>query len=105
MGSRPRHGGRLNLADLDLVQKRNHILQAAMDALPDKDRQLLSTLALLSEAVTTTRSPPSIRTCPPSAGRSDPGTHGTDADPDSAGVEKQAWREQRAEYERAAGPG
>jgi tetratricopeptide (TPR) repeat protein len=41
----------LNLADLDLVQKRNHILRAALDALPDKSRQLLSTLALLSEAV------------------------------------------------------
>lgn len=47
----PRHGGRLNLAELNLVQKRNHILQAALEALPDKSRQLLSTLALLSEAV------------------------------------------------------
>lgn len=47
----PAAGGALNLADLDLVQKRNHILQAAMEALPDRDRQLLSTLALLSEAV------------------------------------------------------
>jgi hypothetical protein len=47
----PGHGGQLNLAELDLVQKRNHILTAALDALPDKSRQLLSTLALLSEAV------------------------------------------------------
>ena len=47
----PGHGGRLNLGELDLVQKRNHILQSAVAALPDKDRQLLSTLALLSEAV------------------------------------------------------
>ena len=47
----PGHGGRLNLAELDLVQKRNHILKAAVDALPDKSRQFLSTLALLSEAV------------------------------------------------------
>ena len=47
----PGHGGRLNLAELDLVQKRNHILQAAVAALPDKSRQLLSTLALLSESV------------------------------------------------------
>lgn len=46
----PDHGGHLNLADLDLVQKRNHILHAALDALPEKSRQLLSTLALLSEA-------------------------------------------------------
>lgn len=44
-------GGKLNLANLDLVQKRNHILQAAMVALPEAGRQLLSTLALLSEAV------------------------------------------------------
>ncbi|HXB71217.1 MAG TPA: DUF4062 domain-containing protein [Candidatus Acidoferrales bacterium] len=47
----PEGGGRLNLADLDLVQKRNHILKAAFDALPEKSRQLLSILALLSEAV------------------------------------------------------
>jgi len=47
----PDGGGRLNLANLDLVQKRNHILKAALDALPEKSRQLLSTLALLSEAV------------------------------------------------------
>lgn len=47
----PTHRGKLNLANLDLVQKRNHILQTALDALPDLTRQLLSTLALLSEAV------------------------------------------------------
>lgn len=47
----PRGGGQLNLADLDLVQKRNHILKAAFAALPEKGHQLLSTLALLSEAV------------------------------------------------------
>lgn len=46
----PNGGGQLNLADLDLTQKRNHILKAAMAALDDKSRQLLSTLALLSEA-------------------------------------------------------
>jgi Domain of unknown function (DUF4062) len=44
-------GGQLNLANLDLVQKRNHILKAAMDALPEQSRQLLSILSLLSEAV------------------------------------------------------
>ena len=47
----PRGGGQLNLADLDLVQKRNHILDAALAALPKKGRELLSTLALLSEPV------------------------------------------------------
>lgn len=44
-------GGQLNLANLSLVQKRNHILLTALAALPQKSRQLLSTLALLSEAV------------------------------------------------------
>jgi hypothetical protein len=44
-------GGRLNLAELDLVQKRNHILSAAISALPEKSRILLSTLAILSESV------------------------------------------------------
>jgi hypothetical protein len=47
----PDHGGQLNLASLDLVQKRNHILHAALAALTEKGRQLLSTLALLSESV------------------------------------------------------
>jgi hypothetical protein len=44
------HGGRLNLADLDLIQKRNHILTTALHALPDASRQLLSTLSLLPES-------------------------------------------------------
>jgi hypothetical protein len=44
-------GGQLNLAKLDLVQRRNHILKVAMDALPETSRQVLSILALLSEAV------------------------------------------------------
>ena len=47
----PEGGGRLNLADLDLVQKRNHILLAAITALSPESRQLLSMVALLSEAV------------------------------------------------------
>ncbi len=47
----PDGGGRLNLAKLDLIQKRNHILKTALDALPEKSRQILSTMALLSEAV------------------------------------------------------
>ena len=44
-------GARLDLARLDLIQRRNHILRAALDALPPVSRQLFSTLALLSESV------------------------------------------------------
>ncbi|MER0203699.1 MAG: hypothetical protein DU480_07535 [Nitrosomonas sp.] len=44
-------GAALNLASLDLIQRRNHILRAALDALLPTSRQLLSMLALLSEAV------------------------------------------------------
>lgn len=43
-------GARLNLAELGLVQKRNHILQAAIDDLPEAGRRLLSMLALLPSA-------------------------------------------------------
>jgi hypothetical protein len=44
-------GASLNLASLDLIQRRNHILRAALDDLRPASRQLLSTLALLSESV------------------------------------------------------
>jgi hypothetical protein len=47
----PESGAKLNLASLDLVQGRNHILLAAIDALEPASRQLLTTLALLSNAV------------------------------------------------------
>ncbi|MFN0314296.1 MAG: DUF4062 domain-containing protein, partial [Burkholderiales bacterium] len=47
----PDYGAKLNLASLDLIQSRNHILRAALDALEPASRQLLSTLALLSDAV------------------------------------------------------
>lgn len=47
----PAGGGQLNLADLNLVQKRNHILYTALAAVPEKGRELLSMLALVSEAV------------------------------------------------------
>lgn len=47
----PQGGAQLNLASLDFVQRRNHILRAALHALPEKSRQLLSTLALLSASV------------------------------------------------------
>jgi hypothetical protein len=46
----PAYGVKLNLASLDLIQSRNHILQAAMEALEPASRQLLSTLAMLSGA-------------------------------------------------------
>ena len=44
-------GARLNLAELDLTQKRNNILKASLDAVPQNSRRLLSMLAILSEAV------------------------------------------------------
>ncbi|MBC7775317.1 MAG: SIR2 family protein [Phycisphaerae bacterium] len=47
----PAYGAKLNLASLDLIQSRNHILHAALEALEPASRQLLSTLALLSNAV------------------------------------------------------
>lgn len=45
------HGGRLDVGELNLVQKRNHILHAALASLPKPSRALLSTLALLSDSV------------------------------------------------------
>ena len=47
----PEGGAKLDLASLDLIQRRNHILRAALEALPPKSGQLLATLALLSESV------------------------------------------------------
>ncbi|TNJ36055.1 ATP-binding protein [Chlorobaculum thiosulfatiphilum] len=44
-------GAYLDLAKLDLIQRRNHILRAAFEALSDKSRELLSTLALISSSV------------------------------------------------------
>ncbi|MFO0875178.1 MAG: DUF4062 domain-containing protein [Phycisphaerales bacterium] len=46
----PSGGARLDLAALDLKQRKNHILLAAIAAAPEPGRQLLSTLALLAEA-------------------------------------------------------
>lgn len=45
--SHPAGGGALDLGALDLVQKRNHILRAAIAAVPEKGRELLATLALV----------------------------------------------------------
>jgi len=49
--SDPIGGDYLNLAKLDLINKHNHILEAAIHALPEKNWQLLSTLALLSDSI------------------------------------------------------
>ncbi len=43
-------GAKLDLAGLDLIQRWNHILRAALDALEPASRALLSTLALLPES-------------------------------------------------------
>lgn len=47
----PEGGAALNLAELDLIQRRNHILESAFDSLPPMSRQLLATLAFISESV------------------------------------------------------
>ncbi len=47
----PDGGAALDLARLNLIQRRNHILEAAIKTLPDASRQLLSTLALLTDSV------------------------------------------------------
>ncbi len=47
----PRGGAALDLASLDIIQRRNHILRAALDALPPASKALLSTLALLTDSV------------------------------------------------------
>ncbi|MFC5002757.1 hypothetical protein ACFPIJ_33635 [Dactylosporangium cerinum] len=47
----PGHGGSLDVGDLDLVQKRNHILRSAVDALSSGSRKLLWTMSLIPGAV------------------------------------------------------
>jgi hypothetical protein len=47
----PDGGASLDLGSLDLIQRRNHILRAALEHLLPPSRQLLSTLALLSDSV------------------------------------------------------
>ncbi|MEU8393038.1 hypothetical protein [Micromonospora sp. NPDC048842] len=47
----PEFGGRLDLGDPDLPWKRNHILTAALEALPEASRRLLSALSILNDAV------------------------------------------------------
>jgi len=43
----PNAGGRLRLSDMDLVQRRSHILDAAVELLPEPALRLLQTLSLL----------------------------------------------------------
>jgi tetratricopeptide (TPR) repeat protein len=45
--SHPTGGAALDLGALNLVQKRNHILRAAIAAVPEQGRELLATLALV----------------------------------------------------------
>lgn len=47
----PQYGAALDLASLDLKQRRNHILTAAIAALSEPSRSLLCTLALIQESV------------------------------------------------------
>lgn len=47
----PAAGGNLGIADLNLTQRRNHILDTAIDALPEPGRKLLQTLSLLQGGV------------------------------------------------------
>ncbi len=44
-------GGQLNLGDLDIVQRRNHILEAGLANLSAKAKQLLSTLSFLTDMI------------------------------------------------------
>ena len=106
----PDSGGQLDLAELDLVQKRNHILTSALDALPEKSRQLLSTLALLSEAVdypTLSALNPHLPPEPEKVAEPDDPEHSlfwnrtSDADKKKAQQEYQATLQRRKEYEQA----
>lgn len=47
----PKYGMSLNLGQLDLVQRKNHILETAIGALDQKGRRLLHLLSLLRSAV------------------------------------------------------
>jgi hypothetical protein len=106
----PTGGGQLNLANLDLIQKRNHILKAGLDALPEKSRQLLSTLALLSESVDyptlsafNPHLPPELEKVdkPENPERSSRWKAMPDADKTKAVQEYQVTLQRRKEYEHA----
>ncbi len=60
----PEYGAKLNLARLDLIQSRNHILRAAMDALEAPAASYSPPSPCLAMPWTTIPSPPSIRTSP-----------------------------------------
>jgi hypothetical protein len=106
----PDGGGQLNLANLDLIQKRNHILKAALSALLEKSRQLLSTLALLSEEVDYATLSALNPHLPPESEKVeepvDPAKSSwwelmSDTDKETAQQEYQAATERRNEYEQA----
>ncbi len=48
----PIYGGKLKLSELDLRQRHNHILRFALEGLDERERKLLSCIAVLSESVT-----------------------------------------------------
>jgi hypothetical protein len=106
----PAGGGQLNLADLDLVGKRNHILKAAIEGLPENSRQLLSILALLSEAAdypTLSALNPHLPPEPEEVEETDDPKSSwqweqmSDAEKDQAQLEYQAAIKRRNEYEQA----
>jgi uncharacterized protein DUF4062 len=106
----PDHGGRLDLGHLDLIQKRNHILTVALEALPDASRQLLSTLSLLPEsfdyailAALNPHRPPEPAVVPEPAAPEDGWIwHGlSDEEQELARREYAAEIDARREYERA----
>lgn len=59
----PDGGAALDLASLDLIQRRNHILRAALDALPPRARRSFQPSPCSPTPWTTRRSKPSIPTC------------------------------------------
>lgn len=103
-------GARLNLAALDLVQKKNHILKVAIERLETKPRQLLSTLALLAQGVdyaTLSALNPHVPPPPPEVDQPEKPEDGwmwdgmSDDDKKQAKEEYAAALARYAEYERA----
>jgi hypothetical protein len=97
----PDGGAALDLARLDLIQRRNHILDAAIQKLPDASRQLLSTLALLTDSVdyeTLKAFNPHLPPEPEEVEKPEPPEEDWDWDDDLSEVEK---AERLTEYEAA----
>jgi hypothetical protein len=105
----PASGGQLDLTSLNLVQKRNHILNAAFAAVPAKERELISTLALVSEAVDAPtmaalnpHMPPELEVVPePVDTREWLGRHASPVDWELARQHWEAARRARDQYEDA----